>query len=222
MNKVAEFVKKFMNLRGYFFLGFMANVSFIIFIIVTLAYYTAFTYTAKSFLLFDAIAYFFEMIGFIFLSGSTLGLIGIMRDRKPMKIALAVYFFMELILVILDLNIIESDFFDATNKVVIIIHCILSIGTGCTFLSLEYQNKYLERLVLICSVIMAMGIFCVIYDSRVYVSILINCIAYLIMYYAIMKMLDLEYIEIDCHGDTVSVLEVDKSTFDLLDEEDDD
>lgn len=218
---VIEKLKKLLNLKGYFKLGLTANICFIIFIIVTVIYYTFFTYTQQSFLLFDGIAYFFEMMGFILLAGSTLGLIGIMRDRKLMKTAMSVYFFMELILVILDLNIIEADFFDATNKVVIIIHSILSIAVCCTYLSLEPKRKSIERLVMICSVIMATGIFCVIYDSRVYVSILINCIAYLVMYAAIVKMLELEYIEIDCYGDTVSVMEVDSSTFFDDDDSDD-
>ncbi len=206
-------LKKLFTLKGYFQCGLIANICFVIFILITVIYYSVFVQTQKAFLLIDSIAYLFEAFGFIFLAGSTLGLIAVMRDRKLMKTAISIYFFMELILVILDLNIIGMDFFDATNKAVIIIHCILSVGVCCTYLSLEPKKRCIEIVVTIASVIMSTGIFCVIYDARVYVSILINCFAYIILDTAIFKMLELEYIEVDCYGDTVSVLEVDSSTF---------
>lgn len=207
-----EKLKNLFTLKGYFKCGLAANICFVIFILVTIAYYSFFIETKKTFLLFDGIAYFFEMMGFILLAGSTLGLISVMRDRKLMKTAMSVYFFVELILVILDLNIIGADFFDATNKVVIILHCIFSVFVCITYLSLEPKKRSLEILVGITSVIMATGIFCVIYDSRVYISILINCIAYIVLDTALVNMISLEYIEIDCYGDTVSVIEVDSST----------
>ncbi len=207
-----EKFKNLLNLKGYFKCGIIANICFIIFIIVTIIYYSIFMETKTVFLLMDTIAYLFESFGFIFLLGSTLGLISVMRDRKPMKISLVFYFIMELILVILDINIIGLDFFDATNKAVIIVHCILSVVVCCTFLSLDPKKKCIETVVTICSVLISTGIFCVIYDARVYVSILINCFAFLVLYTSIYKMLELEYIEIDCHGDSVSVIEVDGST----------
>lgn len=206
-------LKNLFSLKGYLKCGLIANICFVIFILITITYYSVFIQTQKSFLLIDGIAYFFEMMGFIFLAGSTLGLISVMRDRKLMKTGMSVYFFVELILVILDLNIIGKNFFDATNKAVIIIHCIFSVAVCCTYLSLEPKKRCIEIIVGISSVIMSSGIFCVIYDSRVYVSVLINCIAYIVLYTAIIKMLTLEYIEIDCYGDTVSVLEIDSSTF---------
>ncbi len=211
-------LKKLFTLKGYFGCGLAANICFVIFIIITVIYYSVFLKTNKSFILVDTIAYIFESMGFILLAGSTLGLISVMRDRKLMKTAMSVYFFVELLLVILDLNIIGKNFFDATNKAVIIIHCIFSIGVCCTYLSLEPKKKCLEVLVALISVLMASGIFCIVYNSRVYVSVLINCIAYIIFDTAIIKMLQLEYIEVDCYGDTVSVIEVDSST--LFDDSD--
>lgn len=212
-------LKNLFTLKGYFKCGLAANICFVVFIIVTVGYYTFFLNTKKTFLLFDGIAYFFEMMGFILLSGSTLGLISVMRDRKLMKVSMSVYFFVELILVILDLNIIGTDFFDATNRVVIILHCIFSVFVCTTYLSLEPKKRCLEIVVGIASVIMATGIFCVVFDSRVYVSILINCIAYIVLDTALINMLKLEYIEVDCYGDTVSVIEVDSST--LFDDDND-
>jgi uncharacterized membrane protein YfcA len=81
-----------------------------------------------------------------------------------------------------------------------------------------YKTQY-EILIIMCIGLILGGMFGNLIGIRIYFSILMNAVAFLIMFYGIRVMLKREIIEIDCYGDRARVAEY-RSVF--FDEEVDD
>ena len=77
---------------------------------------------------------------------------------------------------------------------------------------MENDNKKLERLVVLCIAMMFGGMFGNILGIRIYFSIIINAIAFAILFYGMRRLIEREDLNVDCHGDQARVAEY-KSTF---------
>lgn len=208
-------MKGFFNIKRTVLLGLLANISFVVFIIICMIYYAYNRRTGEICYVVDAVAYIVEAIGFILMFVSIFGQINILRERKLYKISMAVYWIIELSIMIFDFNLLDTDeFYNPTSKVLIIGHCVFSVLVCLTSLTLDLRKTCLEVCTGVAAVIIMLGMVSIIYDVRLYASVLINAIAYIFLNAAILEMLRRESIEIDCHGDKARVAEFSSSFFD--------
>ena len=196
--------QKFNNIQGYLKIGILANSMFIVFIIVCMIYYNVYLHTEIQSTPVEVIAYCFEAIGFILMAIYIVGFIGKLRDRKFLKGALILYFITELCIVLMDFNFLDiKDAYNPSSKILIISHAIFS-GIVCfAHLTFDKEQVSMQIATAVATVITLCGIFCIIYGTRVYISILINAIAYVIYYSWVLYLVKSERVYIDCHGDIV-------------------
>ena len=67
-------------------------------------------------------------------------------------------------------------------------------------------------MVLVCIAMMFAGMFGNIIGIRIYFSIIVNAVAFAVLFYSVRRLIAREEIEVDCHGDKARVAEF-KSTF---------
>ena len=190
----------------------LANLLFVVFCITCLIFYK--TYVFDSFLsnTLEFIAYAAEFSGFaVFIWGDWL-VSSSVRFRGIMKLAMTLYIVLEGVMMILELNSYRLDFYKPYSMLLAIIHSVASGLVCMSFIQLETDNKKLEISVLICIAIMFGGMLGSILGLRIYFSIMINSIAYALMFFLILVLIKREEIEIDCHGDKARVAEY-RSTF---------
>lgn len=196
--------QKLNNIKGYLKVGIFANGLFILFIIVCMIYYSIYLKTDIQSNLVEAIAYGLEALGFIFMSMYIVGFWGKLRDRKFLKIALTIYFVVELCIILMDFNFLDiEDAYNPSSKILIIGHSIFSAIVCFSHITFDSKQTSLQIATAIATVITLLGVFCVAYGTRVYISILINAIAYVIYYSWVLYLLKTERIFIDCYGDVI-------------------
>lgn len=76
-----------------------------------------------------------------------------------------------------------------------------------------YKNKF-EVITIICIGIILGGMFGNILGIRIYFSIVVNAVAFAVMFFSIKKLLKNQDIEIDCYGDRARVAEYKSDFFD--------
>lgn len=186
-------------------LGVVANIFFIVFIVICFAYY--FTLNHINIII-EIFAYAVELTGFVLISFSTIDLIKSIKQSLFLKIAMPLYCIIEIVVMLLEVGFIKLPFWDSMSSVAIITHVVLSIFTVLAFLPLDINNKHLEITVVIISIIMLMGSL----GYRVYISVLINTVAFIALYGILLFQLNHEQISIQFNGMTVEPKRY-KSTF---------
>lgn len=204
-------MKKFSNIntfRGYTKVGLAANISFVLFIIVTMIYYAYYLRTGNIVPAVEAVAYSIEVIGFVLMIFSVIGYAVKLRFLMPLKVAMIVYFLVEFAIMICDFNVIDvSEFYTPASKVLIISHCIFSAAVSMFYMLLSPDKTCMQAACALTAIIMMLATFSIVYNVRVYASVLVNSFAYIILYSLILAFDKREMIEVNCHGDVARVYE---------------
>jgi len=151
--------------------------------------------------------------GFIALAAAEVLLWRTVRMRTAVKVAFALYIIMEAFMMYCELNSFKvMSFYDPYSMKLAILHAVLSAVVCFAFVYLDpYKTPY-EVTIIICIGVILGGMFGNLIGIRVYFSILVNAIAFSVLFFAIRIMLKREIIEIDCYGDKARVAEY-KSVF---------
>lgn len=196
--------QKINNIKGYLKIGILSNGLFILFIIVCMIYYSIYLKTEIQSDLVEGIAYTLEALGFIFMSVYIIGFIGKLKDRKLLKVSLVIYFVVELCIILMDFNFLDiEDAYNPSSKILIIGHSIFSAVVCFSHITFDSKQTSLQIATAIATIITLFGVFCVAYGTRVYISILINAIAYVVYYSWTLYLVNTERIYIDCYGDVI-------------------
>lgn len=199
---------KINNFRGYTLLGMLGNICFILFIIITMLYYHNYLSTGVVRPWVETIAYSTEVLGFILMAGNVVGYMSKLRFRLLLKISMAVYFVIEFVIMIMDLNIIDAGtFYSPSSKVIIIIHCVFSAFVCMTYMTLDTSSNLMQAAVIITCIIMLLAVFSIVFKVRLYISVLTNSVAYIVLYSMILFFDKRERITVDCYGDIAKVYE---------------
>ncbi|MGN0580668.1 MAG: hypothetical protein ACI4JE_07320 [Ruminococcus sp.] len=193
--------------------GMVGNLFFIAFSLVCLIYYNIYDPAKISSRIIEIIAYTVETLGFLSLM---LGMIDINRSvrmRPMLKFGFPVYILVELVMMILELNSYQIEFYKPYSLLLAVLHAVFSAAVCFTFLSLDPGKSCLEVAVTICFGVILGGMLGNVIGIRIYFSILTNAVAYAGLFSAIRYMYCREMIEIDCHGDKARVAEYDSSFF---------
>ena len=195
-----------------FKLSVIGNLLFIAFGLICFIFYK--TYTNGSFLtsFLTFMAYTVEIAGFALLAMGDWLMVSSMRFRNILKAAWTFYIFLEAAMMVLELNSYKIEAYKPYSLAVAIAHSVISGFVCLSFLEFEKDNKKLEIKVIICISIMFAGMLGNILGIRVYFSIIVNALAFIIMFQSIRSLVKHGDIEIDCHGDKARVAEY-KSTF---------
>lgn len=182
-------------------LGRIANILFVVFIIICLIYYYSLAKFGKYVIPFEVVAYTIEMLAFAFFTLSVVWMDRLVRQRLPMKILLMVYIVAEVILMLLEFDFIPLDFYNGLSLWLTILHTLFSAGIAFSLLQLAPESKQLQRIIfIVCSVMLA-GMFLGLAGYRVYASILLNAFAYIFFFTTMIHLLRNEDISVDCYGD---------------------
>jgi len=199
-------LEKLNTFRGVMKTGLLSNALFILFIIVTLIYYSYFVRTGNILPVVEVIAYAIEISGFILMAANAVGLWVKLRFRSLLKIAASVFFLAEFIIMVCDFNLIDvAEFYTPSSKVLIISHCIFSAFVIMCYLQLDTSNKYVQISCSVSAVISMLATFAIVFNVRLYASVLVNSIAYVVLYSMILFFENREYIYVDCYGDAAKV-----------------
>lgn len=208
-------MKKLINFKNFIIMGIYSNIMFILFIIICLFYYDLYGNSGIASTPFEIIAYTVEALGFILMSISIIGIILVVRQRMIMKVLMAVYLVLEVVIMLADFQFLSlGDWYNGYSKVLIISHAIFSAFVCLSYMSLDYKKIPFQIIVGIASCIMLAGMFCIIFNIRIYASVLTNSFAYLFLYIAMLIQLNLEVLQVDCYGDRATVAEYKSSFFD--------
>ena len=194
------------------FLGMLGNILFIGFAAVCMIYYATFSSSVFTKLL-EGLAYTLEIGGFMVLAYSDYLLCVSTRMRRLMKISFALYILFESIMMILELNSASFDFYAPYSLKLAVFHSLVSAGVCFAFLQADPDSKKYEYLVIMCIGIIFIGMLGSIMHIRIYFSILINAIAFTVLFGGIRYLLGKEEMEIDCHGDKATVSEYNSDFF---------
>lgn len=185
--------------------GRMANILFVVFIVICLIYYYSLAKYGNYLIPFEVIAYGVEATAFAFFTLSVVWLDRLVRQRLPMKILLLCYIVAEVVLMLLEFNFLPFVPYNGLSLALTIVHTIFSAGVSLSLLMLAPESKKLQTIVIItCTVILA-GMFLGLAGYRVYASILLNAFAYIFFFTAMIHLLRNEDVDIDCYGDGAKV-----------------
>ena len=202
------------NFRGYTKIGLLSNLMFVLFIIVTMIYYSYYLRTGNISAIVEFIAYSIEVSGFLLMAVSVVGYAVKLSDRLLLKIFMSLYFVVEFIIMIFDFNVIDvSEFYTPASKALILSHCVFSVFVIMCYLQLETNSKQIQYAVSIAAVISMLASFSIVFNVRVYASVLVNSLAYIVLYSLVLFFDKRDEIYVDCHGDVAKVYE-DKGFFD--------
>ena len=202
------------NFRGYTKIGLLSNLMFVLFIIVTMIYYSYYLRTGNISAIVEFIAYSIEVSGFLLMAVSVVGYAVKLRDRLLLKIFMSLYFVVEFIIMIFDFNVIDvSEFYTPASKALILSHCVFSVFVIMCYLQLETNSKQIQYAVSIAAVISMLASFSIVFNVRVYASVLVNSLAYIVLYSLVLFFDKRDEIYVDCHRDVAKVYE-DKGFFD--------
>ena len=194
-------------------MGRLANILFIAFIVISLIYYTVFSKTGAYFIPFEVIAFSIEAIAFVLFAVCAVWLDRLVRARGVMKVLLIVYITAEVVLMLNEFGLIPFMSPIGKNTFFIIAHVIFSAGVSLSLLMLDPQNRRLQTIVIITTAIILSGMLTAIAEYRVYASILVNAIGYIVFFSAMVRQLALEEMDIDCYGDQAKVSEISSTMF---------
>ena len=212
-DRLEEKGKRPYTLKDCMRFGRIANILFVVFIVVCLIYYYSFAKHGSYFIPFEVIAYTIEATAFALFTLSVVWMDRLVRARGLMKVAMIVYILTEIVLMLLEFGLLQFIPYNGLKLSVIIVHVLFSAAVAFSLLLLEPQNKRVQRVVGITTVIILAGMLPGIAGYRVYASILINAFAYIFFFTATERLITLEEIEVDCYGDQAKVTEYDSTMF---------
>ena len=187
--------------------GLVGNLLFVAFGLVCYIYYMTYEHSSVHSRVLEGMAYILEFSGFGLLALSEWLIYKTARMRVWLKISFALYIVMEAVMMILELNSFRLDWYKPYSLLLAIIHSILSAAVCFSFLALDpYKNKF-EAIIIICIGIILGGMFGNILGIRIYFSIIVNAVAFSLMFFSVKYLLKKEEIEIDCYGDQARVVE---------------
>ena len=185
--------------------GRIANILFVVFVIVCLIYYYSIANKGHYSVPFEIVAYTIETTAFVLFTLSVLWIERLVRARKFMKFLLIAYIAVEVFLMLLEFHLLPFRSYDGLSLGLIIAHVIFSAVVAFSLLMLDSQNKNLQWIVAITTCIVLGGMLTAIAGYRVYASILINAFAYIFFFTAMEYQLRLNEVEVDCYGDKAKV-----------------
>ncbi|MDR1673877.1 MAG: hypothetical protein LBR54_00275 [Oscillospiraceae bacterium] len=208
-----EKLKK-LKLKHSMMLGVVSNLFFIFFVVFCLLYYDLHGNTGIAVMSFEITAIIIEIIAFLIMSASIIMITLMVQQRTVLKIAMAVYLLVEVLVMLADFDLIQlGSWFDSYGTVIIIAHSIFSALICLLYLSLDKNKTPLQIDVIIAATLMLLGMFAVVFQRRIYISVLANTFGYLFLYVAVMVQIDYEILEIDCYGYKARVAEYHSSFF---------
>lgn len=185
--------------------GRIANILFVIFIIICLIYYYSIANKGNYSIPFEVIAYGVETAAFVMFSISIIWIDRLVRARKIMKLLLFSYVTVEIILMLLEFHLLPFKAYNGLSLGLIIAHTLFSAGVSFSLLLLDSQNKHLQWIVGITTCVILAGMLLGIAGFRVYAGILVNAFAYIFFFTAMENQLRVEEIEVDCYGSAAKV-----------------
>ena len=191
----------------------IGNILFVVFIIISLIYYSVNPQNRVAHIAFETIAYGTETFGFVFFSLAVIWLDRLVRARGVMKVLLLVYIVTEVVLMLLEFKFIFPNAYNGLSLPLTICHSIFSAGVAFSMLSLDTASRKMEAFIIVTCTIMLAGMFLGLAGYRVYASILINAFAYIFFTTAVLYELRLEEISIDCYGDQAKVAKFSSTMF---------
>ncbi len=190
----------------------IGNLMFLAFSIVCLIYYIVFSPDSVLSKILEITAYTCEIGGFALLIWGDWLISSSVRFRTIMKLMFTLYIVVESVMMILELNSFKYSFYKPYSLLLAIIHAAFSGFVCLAFIQLDPDNKKLELSVIICVAVIFAGMLGNIMGLRIYFSIMVNGLAYALLFFFILRLIKREDIEIDCHGDRARVAEY-KTTF---------
>lgn len=194
-------------------MGRLANILFIVFIIVSVLYYYTLGKKGKAFIPFEVFAFSIEATAFVLFAVCAVWLDRLVRARGIMKGLLIAYIAVEVGLMLLEFGVFPSIQYVGLSMPLIILHVLFSAGVSLSLLMLDPQNKRLQTIVIITTVIILAGMLTHAAGYRVYASILVNAFAYIFFFTAMLRNLALDELDIDCYGDQARVSEIPSTMF---------
>ncbi|MDE7098133.1 MAG: hypothetical protein K2O60_03195 [Ruminococcus sp.] len=197
--------------KGIFF-GLVGNILFVVFGLICLIYY--YTYDAESIFskIMEFIAYLTEFMGFGLLIYADYLLIVSLRLRRMLKVCFSAYIALESVMMFLELNSYNFEFYKPYSLALAIVHAIVCAMACFAFLQLDPDNTKYEVAIVICIALILAGMLGNILGIRVYFSIITSAMGFCVMFGMIHYLRMREEIEIDCYGDRARVAEFNSST----------
>lgn len=185
------------------------NIMFLLFAGITYIYYKLFFKASQGFIKFLEFADYMVLIfGFMVFAVGLYFIWTTARMRLKMKSAIAFYILMEAVLMFCELHsYLTRDFYHPYSTALAIIHSVLSAAVCFSLIELDPYKKCLEVFLIICIAIILTGMLGIVFGIRLYFGILINAVAYSVLFIGLKRMLNKEMIEVDCHGDRARVAE---------------
>ncbi|MBR5405657.1 MAG: hypothetical protein IK107_05110 [Oscillospiraceae bacterium] len=185
--------------------GLIANILFVVFIVICLIYYYSLARKGTYVILFETVAYTTEMLGFALFILSVVWTNKLVRARGVMKVLLPVYIGIEVLLMLLEFellpDIVPFTLYNGLSLGLIIVHVLFSAGVSLSLLQMEPDNKRVQIIVAVTCGIILSGMMTAAAHYRVYASILVNAFAYIFFFAAMYLLLQREEVRVDCHGD---------------------
>lgn len=195
-------------------LGLIGNALFICFAVVCYFYYLLYDPESAFIRGMEITAYILEFSGFLTLIVSDILISRTTRMRLWMKIAYTFYIVMEAFMMYCELNSFQvRNFYDPYSLVLAIVHSVISAAVCFSFLSLDPYKVNFEIVVIVCIGLILGGMFGNLIGIRIYFSILVNAVAFTVLFGAIKYLQKREDIEIDCHGDNAKVSDYSQKDF---------
>lgn len=203
--------------KGILF-GLIGNLLFVAFGLMCLLYYRTYNYESFFSKFIEAVAYAVEFAAFGLLLYADWLLIKSIRLRRLLKISFTLYIFLEVIMMILELNAHNIESYKPYSLSLAIIHAVVSGFAAFAFLQLDPDNVRWEISIGACFTLIIAGMIGNLFGVRVYFSIITNAVGFSILF-AMMKFFrDRSQLEIDCYGDRASEMVFSGST--IFDDED--
>ena len=202
--------------------AFAGNLLFVLFAVLAYWYYKIYDPSSGFVKFLEKATYTTLFLGFISLVASEVLFCMTLRMRRLLKSVYGLYIVMEAVMMYLELNSARyRRFYEPYSFKLAVIHSLLSAVVCFIFVYLDPYKVNFEVVIIVCIGLIMGGMFGNLMGIRIYFSILVNAIAYSLMFGAIIYMLKKEIIEIDCYGDSARVAEY-KSVFFEEEVDDDD
>lgn len=202
--------------------AFAGNLLFVLFAVLAYWYYKIYDPSSGFVKFLEKATYTTLFLGFISLVASEVLFCMTLRMRRLLKSVYGLYIVMEAVMMCLELNSARyRRFYEPYSFKLAVIHSLLSAVVCFIFVYLDPYKVNFEVVIIVCIGLIMGGMFGNLMGIRIYFSILVNAIAYSLMFGAIIYMLKKEIIEIDCYGDSARVAEY-KSVFFEEEVDDDD